>query len=171
MVILRALLGVGEAAFVGIPFYMSFFFKRDELALRTGLFISAAPLATSFAGTLAWGITRLGDKIPIASWRTLFLVEGFPSIVVAVFVYYHIPDRPDEARFLTSRERKVAKIRLRKQRDMPGPGSQTSRLTWSDIRGTLTDPKVYLTAVSIIIIKTNREMKVVILLSDYVLFV
>lgn len=37
---LRALLGIGEAAFTGIPFYMSFFFKREELAFRTAIFIS-----------------------------------------------------------------------------------------------------------------------------------
>ena len=53
LLVLRAALGIGEAAFVGVPFYMSFFYKRGELAFRTGLFISAAPLATSFASSLA----------------------------------------------------------------------------------------------------------------------
>lgn len=37
---LRFLLGIGEAGFTGIPIYLSFFFKRDELALRTAVFIS-----------------------------------------------------------------------------------------------------------------------------------
>lgn len=36
LLVLRATLGIGEAAFVGVPFYMSFFYKRDELAFRTG---------------------------------------------------------------------------------------------------------------------------------------
>lgn len=144
MLALRALLGIGEAAFVGIPFYMSFFYKRDELAFRTGLFISAAPLATSFAGTLAWAITKVGDAVPIASWRLLFLVEGFPSIVVAVFVYLHIPDSPASVRYLTARERKVAEIRLRKENE-PEAGTQRG-LDWRQIRRTLLDPKAYLTA-------------------------
>jgi len=83
--ILRALLGVGEAAFSpDILFLLSFFFKRDELALRAGLFISAAPLATSFAGSLAWLITKIGDRVPMENWRLLFLFEGFPGIIVAV---------------------------------------------------------------------------------------
>ncbi len=55
LIVLRAALGIGEAAFVGVPFYLSIFYRRDELAFRTGLFISAAPLATSFASSLAWG--------------------------------------------------------------------------------------------------------------------
>lgn len=40
LIFLRAALGVGEAAFTGVPFYLSFFFKRDELAFRTAMFIS-----------------------------------------------------------------------------------------------------------------------------------
>lgn len=148
--ILRALLGIGEAAFVGVPFYMSFFFKRDELALRTGLFISAAPLATSFAGSLAWAITKFGEVIPIASWRILFLLEGFPSIVVAVFVYLNIPDNPGTAKYLSKRERRVARLRLRNEKDVMGKGTEKDGLKWKEIRDTIMDPKSYLTAVSIL---------------------
>lgn len=43
LIFLRVLLGIGEAGFTGVPFYLSFFFKRDELALRTALFISGKP--------------------------------------------------------------------------------------------------------------------------------
>src|SRR5439155_26280091 len=86
LVLLRALLGISEAAFgPGVPFYLSFFFRREELAFRTGLFISAAPLATSFASSLAWVITKLGEGGEVAPWRLLFLIEGFPSVFVAVF--------------------------------------------------------------------------------------
>ncbi|EFZ04151.2 major facilitator superfamily transporter [Metarhizium robertsii ARSEF 23] len=58
LIALRVLLGIGEAGFTGIPFYLSFFFKREELAFRTAIFISAAPLATSFASTLAYIIVK-----------------------------------------------------------------------------------------------------------------
>lgn len=46
LVVLRALLGIGEAGFTGVPFYLSFFFKRHELAFRTAIFISGkSPLS------------------------------------------------------------------------------------------------------------------------------
>ena len=45
LVALRALLGVAEAAFTGVPFYLSFFFKRHELAFRTAIFISGMSLS------------------------------------------------------------------------------------------------------------------------------
>ena len=145
LLVLRAALGIGEAAFVGVPFFMSFFYKRDELAFRTGLFISAAPLATSFASSLAWVITKIGNRIPIADWRLLFLVEGFPSIVASVFVFLYIPDNPETARYLTRREQKVARLRLRKE--TTGKESKGEGLKWSEIWETLIDPKAYLTAV------------------------
>lgn len=149
MLILRALLGICEAAFgPGVPFFLSFFYRRDELALRTGLFISAAPLATSFASSLAWAITKVGTNIPIAPWRMLFLVEGFPSIIVAVFAWYNIPDSPETATYLSQRLRKVALSRLRKgKKNVAEAKTATKGLKWREIWVALTDPKCYLTAV------------------------
>ena len=153
MFLLRGLLGIAEAAFgPGVPFYLSFFFRREELAFRTGLFIAAAPLATSFASSLAWAITYLGERSPFAPWRLLFLVEGFPSMVVAVAAWWNIPDRPESATFLTARQRKVAKLRLRREKgaeeDHSTKETKSKGLRWRQIGRTLTDPKAYLTAVS-----------------------
>ncbi|KAK0259306.1 hypothetical protein B0A54_12296 [Friedmanniomyces endolithicus] len=155
ILVLRALLGIGEAAFVGIPFYLSFFFRQDELAFRIGLFISAAPLATSFASSLAWLIVRFGDQTGITSWRLLLLVEGFPACLIAAWAWRWIPDAPQTARWLTSRERRVATLRMRKEADGDGgalSGSQSTiprhkrKFNWREALRTLKDPKAYLTA-------------------------
>ena len=56
MVILRLLLGIAEAGFgPGIPYLLSFFYLRHEVGLRIAIFLSAAPLATTFSGALAYG--------------------------------------------------------------------------------------------------------------------
>lgn len=60
LVTLRALLGIGEAGFTGVPFYLSFFFKRGELAYRTAIFISGGfpfktPLLKAFPFQLEHG--------------------------------------------------------------------------------------------------------------------
>lgn len=144
---LRFLLGIGEAGFTGIPIYLSFFFRREEMALRTAVFISggspppflvlflflclipfpsferekwpisnnesaAAPLATTFASSLAWLIIKLGENGPIAPWRLLFLVEGFPAVIVATLAWRIIPDSPGQAWYLTKREKEIARQRL-----------------------------------------------------------
>lgn len=115
LIALRALLGIGEAAFTGVPFYLSFFYKRHELAFRTAVFVSAAPLASSFAASLAWLIVKLASTGPIAPWRLLFLVEGFPSVFVSLLAWRIVPDSPQTASYLTPRERKVAHLRLRRE--------------------------------------------------------
>jgi MFS family permease len=148
LIILRALLGIAEAAFSpGVPFYLSFFYKRSELAYRVGLFISAAPLATSCASTLAWLIVKIFQHGPLEPWRALFLIEGFPSIIIAFFAWHIIPDSPSTAEYLTPRERKVAKLRL--QSDEPTKpttsSSNESRLSLTDLLTTLLTPTTYLT--------------------------
>lgn len=163
LLILRALLGISEAAFgPGVPFYLSFFFRRNELAFRTGLFISAAPLATSFASSLAWLITKLGQDGPLAPWRLLLLVEGFPSVVVAAWAWEFIPDSPGTAGFLSPRLKDVAVMRLSQENEVyDGDGFDNSMekqefsvekkrgVNVREVFQTLMDPKCYLTAVSI----------------------
>ncbi|KKK23210.1 hypothetical protein AOCH_001884, partial [Aspergillus ochraceoroseus] len=146
MVFLRAALGITEAAFgPGVPFYLSLFYKREELAFRNGLFVSAAPLASSFASSLAWLIVKCSSDGPIAPWRTLFLVEGFPSVIVAIFAWFLIPDSPGTAQFLEPRQRMVAQLRM-------GDGrfehlGHRRRFNWGEVAKTLSDPKSYITAV------------------------
>ncbi|KAK5952092.1 hypothetical protein OHC33_006979 [Knufia fluminis] len=154
---LRACLGITEAAFgPGVPFYMTFFYRRSELAYRVGLQISAAPLATSFASSLAWVIVKLSQNSPIEPWRALFLFEGFPSIITAIFAWYFIPDSPETARYLTPRQRKVARLRLQEEHhdtsDTPNEKSIASkqhfyaRLVSSESIKTLSSPIPWLQA-------------------------
>ncbi|KAF1927989.1 MFS general substrate transporter [Didymella exigua CBS 183.55] len=151
LLILRALLGIGEAAFSpGVPFYLSFFFRRRELAFRTGLFISASPLSSAFAGVLAWAITKLASHSPFSPWRLLFLIEGFPSMLVAVWAWSFIPDGPGTIRWLTPRQRKVAVLRLRQEKERDEEeeyqGRKSGGINFGEVVQTLKDPKSYLTA-------------------------
>ncbi|KAM5476990.1 hypothetical protein MauCBS54593_000261 [Microsporum audouinii] len=145
LILLRALIGLSEAAFSpGVPFFLSFFYKREELAFRTGMILCAAPLATSFAGSLAWFIVWISENGPIAPWRALFLYEGFPSIIVAFIAWAYIPDGPGRAKYLTPRERKVAKLRLKTGK--PRHETKGASFDWREVGRTLCDPKSYITA-------------------------
>ncbi|TEA22732.1 MFS transporter prlL [Colletotrichum sidae] len=147
LIFLRILLGIGEAGFTGIPLYLSFFFKKQELAFRTAIFVSAAPLATTFASSLAWVITKLARNGPIAPWRLLFLVEGFPSVLVAAVSWTIIPDSPETASYLTSREQKVARLRLRRDKPQNNHESKQRRgLQAREVAAVLCDPMAWITA-------------------------
>jgi MFS family permease len=155
LLVLRALLGISEAAFgPGVPFYLSFFFRRHELAFRTGLFISASPLSASFAGALAYLITKVGEHGSLSPWRLLFLLEGFPSVLVAVWAWDFVPDGPGLAKWLSPRQREVAVMRLRSEKESENNeedekyhGRQRrGRVNFHEVLQTLKDPKCYLTA-------------------------
>lgn len=142
MMALRFFLGFFEAAFgPGIPYLMSFFYRRNELGFRCGLFVSAAPLASTFAGALAYGITS-GHPM-LSSWRLLFLVEGVPTLVGAVLAWFLLPDGPASANFLTAEEKEVACTRSLRR---GGETDRVSGIDWKDLGKTLLDPKPFFTA-------------------------
>ncbi|PNS18764.1 High-affinity nicotinic acid transporter [Sphaceloma murrayae] len=142
MMALRFLLGAAEAGYgPGIIYLLTMFYLRREIGLRIGLFLSAAPLATCFAGALAYGITH--ERGHIAPWRLLFLVEGIPTILMAPIVYLYLPDSPHKARFLTPSERTVAAAREVRQVGTP---TRIGGLSLHDARTTLLDPKAWLQA-------------------------
>lgn len=110
----------------------------------------AAPLATTFASSLAWLILKIGESGPIAAWRLLFLVEGFPSVIIGIFAWHVIPDQPQSASYLTDREKKVASLRLRheKPRSIRQSTSQSPKpgLNSKELLSVLTDGKAWTTA-------------------------
>lgn len=141
---LRFLLGAAEAGFgPSVPYLLSFFYLRNELGFRSGIFLAAAPLANTFAGALAYAVTSGHSKL--ANWRLLFLVEGLPTILAAPLAWYFLPDSPTKARFLTEEEKEVARARVIRQH---GHVEENSKVNFREILQTLCDLKAWLTAVS-----------------------
>lgn len=140
---LRFFMGVAEAGYgPSLPYLLSFFYLRHELGLRIGFFLSAAPLASTFAGALAFGITS--GHASIANWRLLFLVEGLPTIAMAAVTFFYLPDSPSTARFLDEDEKRIAMARGVRQ---AGHGKRVGSINFKDIGATFLDPKAWMTAV------------------------
>ncbi|KAI0871081.1 major facilitator superfamily domain-containing protein [Hypoxylon argillaceum] len=138
----RFFLATAEAAFApGIPYLLSFFYKRNELGLRCGLYVSAAPLATTFAGALAYGITS--GHPAIANWRLLFIVEGIPSILLAFVAFKYMPDSADTAHFLNEEEKRVAKMRALQQTGSEGT-ARIGHVNWRESLLALKDIKTWI---------------------------
>lgn len=135
--------GLFEAGFgPGIPYLLSFFYLRHEVGVRISVFLSCAPLATTFAGALAYGITN--GHSHLANWRLLFLVEGLPTIIMAFVAYFFLPIAPEKARFLNEKEATIAKARGVRQ---VGDVERVGGVVWKDIGGAFLDAKCWFTAV------------------------
>jgi cyanate permease len=99
---------------------------------------------------LAWVILKIGEAGPIAPWRLLFLIEGFPSVIIGVIAWSVIPDHPQAASYLTDREKKVARLRLRHEKPRTradnGTKSKRSSLKSKEVLSVFADPKAWITA-------------------------
>ena len=108
------------------------------------MFASAAPLASTFAGALAYGITS--GHSSLSNWRLLFLVEGLPTILLAPIAFFFIPDSPDHAKFLSVEEKAIAKSRAIRQ---TGTSERIGGLDLKQFVQTLYDVKAWCYAVCI----------------------
>ncbi|KAE9374903.1 MFS general substrate transporter [Stipitochalara longipes BDJ] len=139
LMVCRFLLAIPEAMYgPAVPLYLSYFYPRERLGLRVGIFLSGSALANAYGGALAYGISQAHGAIH--PWRILFLVEGLPTIALAVVAYFWLPDSPSKARFLSERDREIAiELSLRQ------PGDRTSdKFQWKQAVGALLDYRSYI---------------------------
>jgi MFS family permease len=70
----RVVLAMFEAMYgPGVPLYLSYFYPREKLGFRTGIFLSGSALANAYGGALAYGIAQ--EKSAVHPWKILFIVE------------------------------------------------------------------------------------------------
>src|SRR3954447_66268 len=128
----RFLLGAAEAGFFpGVIVYLSHWFTREDRGKAVARFMSAIPTGFMIGGPVAGTILGV-HWLNLAGWRWLFLVEGAPAIILGVATIFYLPDRPDQARWLTSDERDWIKARLTDEHAAKG---QIERITiWQALR-------------------------------------
>ncbi|GKT65438.1 major facilitator superfamily transporter [Colletotrichum tofieldiae] len=83
-VAVRAILGMTEGGLLpGMVLYLSGLYTRGELALRIGIFYTAASLSGAFGGLLARGLSAIGPRGGLEGWRWIFVCEGLllPTII------------------------------------------------------------------------------------------
>ncbi|KAK3323346.1 major facilitator superfamily domain-containing protein [Cercophora scortea] len=113
----RFFLGVTEAGlFPGVNYYISCWYRRDEVAVRVAIFFSAAALSGSFGGLLAAAIQKMDGMGGKAGWRWIFILEGILTVVIAFASFWMVHDFPDDAKFLSNRERARVIRRLKEDK-------------------------------------------------------
>jgi MFS family permease len=140
----RLFVGVGEAFFgQAMAFHLSLWYTKHDLAKRVGLFISAGALSGAFGGLISFGVSSIQTSA-IAQWRILFLIEGVPSLVLAICTALFMPGRPETSKYLNENERTLCLTRL--NRDVTSDGRLG--IQWAGVRRCLTDWKVYVISIA-----------------------
>lgn len=104
--VMRFILGVAEAGlYPGIILYLTYWFRPQERATAVALFALALAFASLLGSPLSGAILDTTQGLGgLASWQWLFLLEGLPTLALAVFVLGYLADRPAQAKWLSREE-------------------------------------------------------------------
>ncbi|MDQ0994190.1 ACS family tartrate transporter-like MFS transporter [Streptomyces sp. V3I7] len=131
--VLRFLLGAAEAGFFpGVILYITYWFPGADRGRATGLFQSAVAVASIIGNPVGGYLIGLDGLAGLAGWKWMFLLEGAPTVVLALFIPRLLTDRPEQAGWLTSDERRLLTERI--AADEPGAGARPPRRAREIIR-------------------------------------
>lgn len=149
----RAILGITEGGLLpGMVLYLSSMYTRGEMALRLGLFYTAASLSGAFGGLLARGLISIGKRGAQAKWSWIFIIEGLLTIAIGIFAYIMLPNSVETAHFLKEDERILARSRL--HLDLPsrlaedGSPHHHEAFAWSEVRRGILSPSTWFSALA-----------------------
>ncbi len=135
--VMRFLLGVAEAGFFpGIILYLTYWFPAAERARIVALFMASVPLATVFGGPVSGALLGMHGFLGLAGWHWLFIIEGLPAIVLGVLALKILTDKPANASWLTTEERRALTDCIAAE------DAAAKEVGYSDIASALTRPRV-----------------------------
>ncbi len=115
--VLRMLVGIAEAGFLpGLLLYLTFWFPAHYRARANALFMIAMPVTMALGSVASGYILNLDGVMNLKGWQWLFLLEGFPSVILGLVVWFWLDDSPDKARWLTSDDKACLKEMLEADR-------------------------------------------------------
>jgi len=142
--VVRFLLGIAEAGFFpGMILYLTYWFRQREQAQAVAFFMTAQPVSAIIGAPISGLILDHVHWAGIPSWRWLFALEALPAVVLGFVVYAVLPNKPENAKFLSSEEKGWLEAELEHEREAKIKGN-----AHVSIRGALTSPRVWhLTAI------------------------
>ena len=113
---LRLLLGAAEAGFFpGVLLYLTYWFPSEYRARMVSLFYVAVPISGFVGSPVSALLLEMNGLAGLRGWQWLFIVEGLLPVLLGVVTLFVLPDRPKDARFLTSERRQWLSAKLEEE--------------------------------------------------------
>lgn len=105
--IARFVLGIAEAGFFpGVLLYLTLWFPRQYRTQVLAVFVLSNPIANAVAAPLSGWMLELHGMWGLDGWQLVFLLQGIPAVLLAFVVFFWLPDRPQDARWLDPTEQR-----------------------------------------------------------------
>lgn len=135
--ILRFLLGAAEAGFFpGVMYYLTYWFRNQELGRAYSWFLISLPAATLIGAPVSTWIIDHIHWFNLAGWRWMFILEGLLAVVFGLICLAYLKNRPQDARWLTDEEKNWLEGELEKERQEKYALKGTSR--WQALKNSNT---------------------------------
>jgi MFS family permease len=113
--VLRFFTGVAEAGFFpGIVLYFTHWFPANKRGHVMALFMSAIPVSGLVGGPLSgWMLQHFAaGQGGLAGWQWLFLLQGLPTVVLGIAVFFYLSDGIRQAKWLSADEKAAMQAAL-----------------------------------------------------------
>jgi len=114
---LRFLLGICEAGFFpGVILYLNYWFPTHRQSRVMSGFLMAMPISLTLGGILSgWLMNSMQGVYGMAGWQWMLIIEGIPSLIMAVVVISLLVDNIDKAKWLSPEEKQMLKNNLQSE--------------------------------------------------------
>ena len=114
--VLRFLLGVAEAGFFpGIILYLSQWFPAERRGRVTALFMTALPMSGVIGSPASgWILQTFAGVNGWAGWQWLFLLEGIPTVLVGIVVWFYLDNDIESAKWLNPEEKTLLRDSIKR---------------------------------------------------------
>lgn len=100
--IARFLLGAaGAGSFPGIILYFSFWLPSEIGGRATSFFAMGASISGIIGSPLSGWLMSLDGLGGLRGWQLLFMFEGVPAILMGLFCFFYMDDKPEQAKWLS----------------------------------------------------------------------
>lgn len=103
--VLRLLLGAAEAGlYPGIMYLITTWFAQKDRATVVGLILTASSVAFIVANPIGGALMKLDGIGGLHGWQWLFVLEGIPTVLLGVLIFFVLPNSPAKATWLDADE-------------------------------------------------------------------
>lgn len=139
--VVRFLLGAAEAGLLpGLLYYLTLWIPGGARGATFSVLMATTAIAYIIGGPLAAAILSLDGLFGLKGWQLLFVIEGVPAAIVGIVVLLRLPDRPEDATWLSRSEKDVLRGAIEREQRAKAELGLTS---W---RQGLLDPRVLIAA-------------------------